>query len=115
MRPRDPAKAAVPEAWLAEFVGAFGPLVHGVDLSMAEIWGRMLSARSARVVDALLAATASVHGLVLVTLPKPAPPRVRHVLTWTGHWSSPRLDARTRAGQHAGCRGAADAPAGGGE
>ena len=67
VRPRDPAKAAALEAWLAEAVEAFGPRVLGVDLSVAEAWGRMSAARSAPVVDALMAATASVHGLVLVT------------------------------------------------
>ena len=67
VRPRDPAKAAAVEAWLAEVVGAFGPRVLGVDAAVAEAWGRMSAARSVPVVDALLAATASVHGLVLVT------------------------------------------------
>ena len=67
VRPRDPAKAAALEAWLAEVVEAFGPRVLGVDLPVAEAWGRMSAARSAPVTDALLAATASVHGLVLVT------------------------------------------------
>jgi len=66
-RPRDPAKAAVLEAWLAAVTEAFGPRVLGVDPAVAEIWGRMSAARSVPVVDALLAATASVHGLVLVT------------------------------------------------
>lgn len=67
VRPRDPAKAGALKAWLAEVVEAFGPLVLGVDLPVAEAWSRMPAARSAPMVDALLAATASVHGLVLVT------------------------------------------------
>ncbi len=66
-RPRDPPKAAALEAWLAEVVEAFGPRVLGVELPVAEAWGRMSAPRSVPVVDALLAATASVHGLVLVT------------------------------------------------
>lgn len=67
VRPRDPAKAAALEAWLAEVVETFGPRVLGVDLPAAETWGLMSAARSAPVTDALLAVTASVHGLVLVT------------------------------------------------
>lgn len=67
VRPRDPAKAALLEAWLGEVAAAFGPRVLGVDAAVAEAWGRMAAARSVPVVDALLVATASVHGLVLVT------------------------------------------------
>jgi toxin FitB len=67
VRPRDPAKAAALEGWLAEVVEAFGARVLGVDAAVAEAWGRMSAARSVPVVDALLAATAAVHGLVLVT------------------------------------------------
>ena len=67
MRPRDPAKAAALKAWLAEVADVFGPRVLGVDLAVAEAWGRMSATRSVPVVDALLAATAGVHGLVLVT------------------------------------------------
>ena len=67
VRPRDPAKAAALEGWLAEVADAFGPRVLGVDAAVAEAWGRMSAARSVPVADALLAATAGVHGLVLVT------------------------------------------------
>ena len=67
VRPRDPAKAAALEGWLAEVAEAFGPRVLGVDAAVAEAWGRMSAIRSIPVVDALLAATARVHDLVLVT------------------------------------------------
>ena len=67
MRPRDPAKAAVLEDRFAEVAGAFGPRVLGVDAAVAEAWGRMSAARSVPAMDALLAATAVVHALVLVT------------------------------------------------
>ena len=46
---------------------AFGPRILGIDAAVAESWGRISAIRSVPVVDALLAATASVHGLVLVT------------------------------------------------
>lgn len=67
IRPRDPGKAAALEIWLAEVAVAFGPRVLGVDARVAETWGRMAAMRSVPVVDALLAATAYVHGLILVT------------------------------------------------
>jgi predicted nucleic acid-binding protein len=67
VRPREPAKAAALEAWLAEVADAFGSRVLGVDSAVAEAWGRLSAARSVPVVDGLLAAIASVHGLVLVT------------------------------------------------
>ncbi len=66
-RGRDPAKAAILEAWLNEISVAFGPRVLGVDLAVAQYWGRVAAIRSVPVIDAFLAATAAVHGLVLVT------------------------------------------------
>jgi hypothetical protein len=66
-RGRDPTKATMLEAWLGEISVAFGPRVLGVDLAVAQHWGRLAAVRSAPVIDALLAATAAVHGLVLVT------------------------------------------------
>lgn len=67
VRPRDPAKAGALEGWLAAVADAFGPRVLGVDTAVAEAWGRISAVRSVPVVDGLLAATAGVHGLVLVT------------------------------------------------
>jgi len=67
VRPRDPGRAAALEGWLAEVVDAFGPRVLGVDAAVAETWGRISALRSVPVVDALLAATARVHDLVLIT------------------------------------------------
>ncbi|WP_135467171.1 type II toxin-antitoxin system VapC family toxin [Crenalkalicoccus roseus] len=67
VRTRDPAKAATLERWLRDISEAFGARIIGVDLAVAEAWGRMSVARSVPVIDALLAATAQVHDLVLVT------------------------------------------------
>ena len=67
IRSRDPRRATALEGWLAEVADVFGPRVLGVDAAVAEAWGRMSAIRSVPVVDALLAATALVHGLVLVT------------------------------------------------
>lgn len=66
-RPRDPAKAASLEAWLGAVVLAFGARVIPVDRSVADIWGRMSCARPIPVIDGLLAATAKLHDLTLVT------------------------------------------------
>jgi predicted nucleic acid-binding protein len=67
IRIRDPDKARALEVWLQAIVQAFGPRILGIDAAVAESWGRISAIRSVPVVDALLAATASVHGLVLVT------------------------------------------------
>ena len=67
VRTRDPDKARALEAWLQAILKAFGPRILGIDAAVAESWGRISAIRSVPVVDALLAATASVHGLVLVT------------------------------------------------
>jgi predicted nucleic acid-binding protein len=67
VRHRDPAKAAALERWVRDVADAFGSRIIGVDPAVAEAWGRMSAARSVPVIDALLAATAQVHDLVLVT------------------------------------------------
>ncbi|SDB48312.1 type II toxin-antitoxin system VapC family toxin [Belnapia rosea] len=67
VRQRDPAKAGVLERWLAEVSNAFGARIIGVDLAVAAAFRRISAARSVPVIDALLAPTAKVHDLVLVT------------------------------------------------
>jgi predicted nucleic acid-binding protein len=67
LRPRDAARAAALDAWLGEVAEAFAPRLLGVDAAVAATWGRLSALRSVPVIDALLAATALVHGLVLVT------------------------------------------------
>lgn len=67
VRPRDPTRAAALEAWLADVAEAFGPRVLGVDAAVAAAWGRLSAIRSVPMIDALLAATAVAHSLVLVT------------------------------------------------
>lgn len=67
IRHRDSVKAATLERWLGDVSEAFGARIIGVDSAVAEAWGRMSAPRSVPVVDALLAATAQVHDLVLVT------------------------------------------------
>lgn len=66
-RRRDPRKAETLEGWLADVNSGFSNRVLPVDTTVAEEWGRMNAIRPVPVVDALLAATAKVHGLTLVT------------------------------------------------
>jgi hypothetical protein len=66
-RGRDAAQAAVLERWLREIRDAFGERVLPVSQTVADEWGRMNAARPLPAVDSLLAATAKVHGLTLVT------------------------------------------------
>ena len=66
-RRHDSRRADVLEAWLADVMSGFGDRVLRVDAAVAEQWGRMSAIRPVPVVDALLAATAKVYGLTLVT------------------------------------------------
>lgn len=66
-RPRNPVKAQALEVWLAAVGNAFGERVLPIDKEVADEWGRMASSRSIPVIDGLLAATAKVHRMTLVT------------------------------------------------
>lgn len=66
-RANDPRKAEILAAWLAQVVAMFGDRVLGVDLAVADEWGRMGALRPVATIDSLLAATAKVHALTLVT------------------------------------------------
>ena len=66
-RPRDPAKADALEAWLVAINAAFGERILPIDRAVSDQWGRMSALRPLSTVDGLLAATAKVHRMVLVT------------------------------------------------
>ena len=66
-RTPDPGKAAALEQWLAAVIQNFAPRILPLDVRVSEEWGRMSAIRSVPVVDALMAATAKVNGLTLVT------------------------------------------------
>jgi predicted nucleic acid-binding protein len=66
-RRRDPPKAAALESWLAQVDAAFGERILPIDRTVADEWGRMSAARAIPAIDGLLAATAKVHGMTLVT------------------------------------------------
>jgi hypothetical protein len=67
VRRRDPDSAAALDRWLALLSEAHADRILSVDRAIAEEWGRMNVPDPLPVVDGLLAATARVLGLTLVT------------------------------------------------
>ncbi len=67
LRARKPEVAAAIAARVAEAFAALADRTLPVDAAVAELWGRLLAERDKHVEDTGLAATARVHGLVLVT------------------------------------------------
>lgn len=66
-RSRDPQQAQVLEAWLDAVTEAFAERALPIEAAIGEEWGRMNAVRPIPVIDGLLAATAKVHNLTLVT------------------------------------------------
>ncbi len=66
-RPNDPVKARALEGWLAGLEARFGERVLPITPVVADQWGRLGAIRPLSTVDGLLAATAMVHDLTLVT------------------------------------------------
>jgi predicted nucleic acid-binding protein len=67
IRRRDLSAAEVLEAWLDELVEIHADRILSIDQEIADQWGRLNVPDPLPVVDGLLAATAKVHGLTLVT------------------------------------------------
>jgi predicted nucleic acid-binding protein len=67
LRRKDGVRALSLENWLSELIEDFSDRVLLVDKQVADEWGRMTARRSIPDTDALLAATAKVHGLTLAT------------------------------------------------
>lgn len=63
----DPAAAAILSAWVDGLEFSFSDRILGIDAATARLWGELSAQRPRPVVDTLLAATAIVHGLTLVT------------------------------------------------
>jgi predicted nucleic acid-binding protein len=63
----DHQQATTLERWLGELEAGFVGRVMPVSLPVASVWGRQQQVRSLPVVDALIAATARVNGLTMVT------------------------------------------------
>lgn len=66
-RPNDPIKARALELWLLGLEQKFGDQVLSVTSAIADEWGRLSAIRPISTVDGLLASTALVHDLILVT------------------------------------------------
>jgi predicted nucleic acid-binding protein len=67
IRRRDPDAAIALDSWLGRIVEAHRDRIIGIDRVIAEEWGRLNVPDPLPVVDGLLAATAKVTGLTLVT------------------------------------------------
>lgn len=67
LRPRDRAGAEKLEDWMGETRENFGDRIIPVDSEVAEEWGRISAFEAPPVLDGLIAATARVKGLTLVT------------------------------------------------
>ena len=67
LRPHDPRQAAVYEAALEELRRVSAGRVLPVTTEIAEEWGRIDARSPVSTTDGLMAATAKVHGLTLVT------------------------------------------------
>jgi len=66
-RRTDAARARALDDWLSEVREAFAGRILAIDDEVADEWGRMNARRSLPTVDALLAATAKIRGMTLVT------------------------------------------------
>jgi predicted nucleic acid-binding protein len=67
LRRRDRLQADVLDRWLERVKATFGERILPLTLPIAEEWGRMNVPDPLPPIDGLLAATARVHGLILVT------------------------------------------------
>jgi len=67
VRRRDAAGASSLDRWLSRLVRDQEDRILGIDVAIADLWGRLNVPDPLPVIDGLLAATAIVHGLTLVT------------------------------------------------
>ena len=67
LRGRDPAQAEVFAGWLNDLRARFAERILAIDVRIAEEWGRLNAVATRNTVDSLIAATAHVHGLIVVT------------------------------------------------
>ena len=77
VRGRDARRAQALERWLQRLTRLHADRILPVDARVADEWGRFAAWRSASPVDVLMAATARVHQLTLVT-------RNTRDIAWTG-------------------------------
>jgi predicted nucleic acid-binding protein len=66
-RRADAAQARALEKWLSTIKESYGERILPIDQIVADEWGSMSAIRPLPSVDALLAATAKIHGMTLAT------------------------------------------------
>jgi len=66
-RKQDPVKAEALESWLESIHDTYQYAILDVTAKIADEWGRMNSSRKPPVIDGLMATTAKVHQMTLVT------------------------------------------------
>jgi toxin FitB len=67
LRPRDPVRAHALERWFEGQLLFYADRILPIDSAVAQRWGRMNARNRLPTIDSLMAATAAVHGLTLVT------------------------------------------------
>ena len=67
LKRRDPRQAEVYEVWLQSVARDYADRILPVDAEIAEEWGRMSVPNPIPIMDGLMAATAKVRGMTLVT------------------------------------------------
>jgi toxin FitB len=67
LRSRDPTQAEVFANWLDELHKRFAERIVPIDAAVAEEWGRLNATAPRNTVDSLIAASARVRGLTVVT------------------------------------------------
>jgi predicted nucleic acid-binding protein len=67
LRKKSPAQCPAFELWHARLQSDYAPEILSVSEEIAERWGRLMAIRTLPVVDGLIASTASVQGLTVVT------------------------------------------------
>jgi predicted nucleic acid-binding protein len=64
---KDKMKAECLDEWVKGLEATFADRLLGVDQTIASVWSGLSAERSLRVIGTLIAATAIVHGLTMVT------------------------------------------------
>ena len=67
IRRRDERSARRLDVWLARLRAEYASRILPVNEEIADTWGRLMAPDPLPVIDSMLAATAIVHGLTLVT------------------------------------------------
>lgn len=63
----DADQAAVLEAWLTDILNEYSDHILPIDADTAQLWGRLRVLRPENALDKLIAATALIHDLTVVT------------------------------------------------